>query len=125
MMRRIMPILMMLLTLGLLILPNKNLLAQKSVSDCCNTERTDSSCHDSKQKKESDCSKNHKSHDGCTDNCCMHCSGCHASFIPSLEPAETVKTVHNFSTDKKSDFNYNSPHFSTGLQEIWQPPKIA
>lgn len=124
-MRKKLQILMMILILGMLILPTQNLFAQKSISDCCTTEQTDSSCHDSKQKKDSDCSKNHKSHDGCSDNCCMHCSGCHASFIPSFEPAETVNTVHNFFTDKKSDFNYNSPHFSTGLQEIWQPPKIA
>lgn len=124
-MKKRIQIFIMILTLGMFITPTQNLFAKSETMNCCSTEKKDdSSCHDQKESK-NDCNKNHSSHDGCGDSCCTSCNGCHTFFIPVIDFSKDQKITNSIFTAKKSDFNYTSPHISTGLQEIWQPPKIA
>ncbi len=124
-MKKKLQIFVMILALGMFILPTQNLWSQTTTMECCQTKKTDNnSCHDTK-KQDSDCSKNHNTQEGCTDNCCTNCNGCHSFFVSVFLAFEKQKPNSLLITDSKADFNYRNPHFSTLLQEIWQPPKIA
>lgn len=124
-MRKKIQIFVMILALGTFILPTQNFFAQTSTMECCSPQKPDSnSCHN-ERKENSDCSKNHQKHEGCKDNCCTNCNGCHSFFVPMFVPLENQKNNSEFNIGSNAGYNYRNPHFSTLLQEIWQPPKIA
>ena len=117
-------IFLMILSLAIFMLPKQNLFAQTSKSmDCCKTEQSEN-CH-GKQKEKQDCEHQKSSHSDCSGNCCNNCGSCSAFFVSFVNPDTYIQDKEWFINDHLSDFNYISPFLSTGLQEIWQPPKIG
>lgn len=122
-MKKRLQILLMIFALGIFVMPKQMLLAQfeASAMACCSTSNSDDNCHHTSE-QENPCKD---SKQPCSTNCCTTCSSCAYGFTPLAKPQFFLILEALIAIEKKSEFNYETPHFSTYLKDIWQPPKIA
>lgn len=115
---------MMFLALGIFLMPKQIFAASsKTEMECCKKETSEKkSCH--KQQKD-DCKHESNQHQNCSGDCCNKCNGCNTVFVPFDKSSTLVNDIPSFSHQEKETFTYRTPHLSTGLEEIWQPPKIG
>ncbi len=115
-------IVLLLLTLGILLLPQQKLWAQSMPMDCCQEmSAANESCHSSETSQE----PNSKPEHDCQKHCITDCGFClHTSLTP-VQAAQEINTFSSKLTEKKIRSIYKDPYISIRSQDIWQPPKIG
>lgn len=123
---------LLILCLGLFVIPKQYFLGQNVGESCSAVSITQQDhCksdikagHKSDHKSDS-CHKDGKNKNHCTGNC-NNCDICHFSIAVFQVPnhQEMPDLTVDFK-NKKEDFSYVTPEFSSIFSKIWQPPKIG
>lgn len=121
-MKRRFEIFLVILSMGVLLLPQQKLWAQNMKMDCCEQmEASSESCHMENESLQSEPINDHD----CQQHCITDCGFClHTSLSPVNIPVE-VETLPTPQIAGELTFSYLDPYFSSKAQDIWQPPKIA
>ncbi len=119
-MKKTLHIFTLILCLGIFLFPKQSFaMSSMKLTECCtDTDKTKDCCsadaHHTDQHSKEDCSN----------SCCNICHS-YASQVFFSDIKESNILDKSFVGYKKAVYNYSQPYFSSLLQEIWQPPKIA
>jgi hypothetical protein len=119
-------ILFIVLGLGIFILPKQMVFAQSPVEHCDKKMNDAKNCCDTK--KSSDCHSHTKKDSPKQKDCnhdCNDCKSCTVQFTVNFLSAEFNSPVEKHFVESKANFDYQTLHFTSTLQNIWQPPKIG
>lgn len=117
-------IIVMIFALGMFIVPNQLLFAQKTETSCCNKEKSEKDCCGSSKKSEP-CHDGSQKSQSCNSNC-TKCSSCSVNLVfLGEETKQSIEEISNHAISKKVENFYFDPYLSQLSISIWQPPKIG
>lgn len=121
-MRKRVQIILLILTLGILLLPQQKLWAQSMPMDCCIEMSTSSeSCPMEPTSQETSSNPEHD----CQKHCITDCGFClHTSLTP-VETTQVLSVLSLKDREKQIKSIYQDPYLSIRNHDIWQPPKIG
>jgi len=125
-MKRRIQLFLIILSLGVLVLPQQNFAAQTFEMDCCESQSTSQdSCHHSEKNANSTCELPSSSDQDCKTQCAKHCTVCLHAGIPLFKSTVSELEVSNQVTASIAVYSYLQPEFSSASHDIWQPPKLG
>lgn len=108
----------MVICLGIFVFPKQGFFSDTKM-DCCSAQTEQMDC----------CNEEHENNGQNSSDCgagsCTSCHTCSISFFASITaPAQETVTAPKIAEQKPMFSNIQSSD-SSGLKEIWQPPKIS